>query len=154
MIIVGSQAILGSLPDPPPELVVSVEVDLYPRDAPEKADLITGSLGEMSMFDETFGYHADGVSPDTAVLPDSWISRLVPYQSENTGGVLALCLSPVDLAVSKLVAGRNKDLDYVRALLRHKIVTQDAIERLVPELSPEHRALVQTRLGSLGRIGG
>lgn len=106
------------------------------------------------MFDETFGYHADGVSPDTAVLPDSWISRLVPYQSENTGGVLALCLSPVDLAVSKLVAGRNKDLDYVRALLRHKIVTQDAIERLVPELSPEHRALVQTRLGSLGRIGG
>lgn len=146
MIVVGSQAILGSIPDPPPELVVSVEADLYPRDAPEKADLITGSLGELSLFDETFGYHADGVSPSTAVLPSSWSSRLVPYQSENTGGVLALCLSPVDIAISKLAAGREKDLDYVRALLRHGIVTRDEILALLIELTPVHRTLVQARL--------
>lgn len=43
MIVIGSQAILGTLADPPAELVVSREADIYPRDAPEKADLITGS---------------------------------------------------------------------------------------------------------------
>lgn len=149
MVVVGSQAILGSLEDPPPELVVSREADLYPRDAPEKADLITGSLGEFSLFDETFGYHADGVSPNTAVLPASWTTRLVSFQNENTGGVLALCLSPVDIAISKLVEGRKKDHDYVRALMHHKIVRAGEVRALLGELSPETGALVSHRLEAL-----
>src|SRR5205807_7298032 len=76
LIIIGSQAILGSFPDPPPELTVSQEADLYPADAPEKADLVDGSIGEKSPFHETFGYYAHGVAPETAVLPSNWKSRL------------------------------------------------------------------------------
>lgn len=75
MIVIGSQASLASLSLPPEELTDSAEADLYPRDAPEKSDLITGSLGEFSMFHETFGYHADGFSPTTAVLPKTWRER-------------------------------------------------------------------------------
>ena len=37
-----------------------------------KADLIDGSIGEASMFHETFGYYAQGVVERTAVLPDGW----------------------------------------------------------------------------------
>lgn len=68
-IVVGSQAILGKFPDAPRVLRQSMELDIYPRHRPELADLIEGSLGRYSQFDQTFGFHADGVSPTTATLP-------------------------------------------------------------------------------------
>ena len=49
-IIIGSQSILGSLPNPPVEFKLSMEADMYPRNAPEKADLIDGAIGEGSPF--------------------------------------------------------------------------------------------------------
>jgi hypothetical protein len=68
-IVIGSQAILGRFPDAPRVLRRSIEADLYPRYRPELSDLIEGSLGSHSQVDQTFGYWADGVSPDTASLP-------------------------------------------------------------------------------------
>lgn len=151
MIVIGSQAILASHPTPPEELAVSAEADLYPRDAPEKADLITGCLGEFSMFHETFGYHADGVSPTTAVLPHSWRERLVCLSNENTRGVTGLCLSAVDIAISKLAAGRDKDIQYVTALFHHGMVSSEEVSRLLEELKPQQRELIKTRLATIRR---
>jgi len=91
-IIIGSQSILGKFPDAPRSLRHSMELDLYPRDSPELADLISGSLGEFSAFHTTFDYYADGVSPSTATLPQGWQQRLIPFSSENTGGAVAHCL--------------------------------------------------------------
>ena len=51
-------------------LLVSLEADVYPRHYPERAELIEGSIGELSMFHETFGYYADGVGVHTATLLD------------------------------------------------------------------------------------
>jgi len=155
LIVIGSQAILGSYPDPPLELAFSVEVDIYPRDAPEKTDLITGSLGEFSLFHETFGYHADGVSPTTAILPPSWPDRLVPLSNENTRGVTGLCLSAVDIAISKLAAGREKDIRYVTVLIRNEIISHDSVEMLLQELEPQERMLVEAGLAAVaGRLKG
>jgi len=123
IVVIGSQAILGSHPDAPAELLRSMEVDLFPRDAPEKADLIDGSIGELSPFHATFGYYAHGVSRETATLPANWTTRLVRVESANTGGIVGWCLSPVDLAVSKLLAGRERDFEYVRSLLRSGLVS-------------------------------
>src|SRR5262249_30761303 len=72
IVVVGSQAILGRHPNAPPELCVSADVDLYPRNHPERADLVEGSIGELSPFHETYGYYAQAVGPDTAVLPGGW----------------------------------------------------------------------------------
>ena len=69
MVVVGSQAILLLLDEPPESLLVSREVDLYPALHPERADLIDGAIGMHSSFHETFGYFADGVGPETAVMP-------------------------------------------------------------------------------------
>ncbi len=146
LVIIGSQAILGSFPDAPPELTVSAEVDTYPLDAPEKADLIDGSVGEKSPFHETFGYYAHGVAPETAVLPTNWRSRLVPVQNENTRGVNGLCLSPGDLAISKLAAGREKDLEFVTAMLRHQMVTAGQIESLFGEVEAARVEQIRPRL--------
>src|SRR5205814_1503280 len=75
-IVVGSQAILGPFPDAPNELRQSMEADLYPRFRPSLSEMIEGSLGRYSQFNETFGYYADGVSPETATLPTGWEQRL------------------------------------------------------------------------------
>jgi hypothetical protein len=128
IVVIGSQAILGRYPDAPAELLVSADVDLYPRNHPERADLIDGSIGELSPFHETFGYYAQGVGERTAVLPDGWEDRLV---SVPTTAGLGLCLEPHDLVVSKYAAGREKDRDYVRAAIRHRLVTPQTLrERL------------------------
>jgi hypothetical protein len=59
LVVIGSQAILGEHPfDAPPEALRSREADLIPIDAPETSDVLTGTLGELSAFDEAYGYHA------------------------------------------------------------------------------------------------
>lgn len=68
IVVVGSQAILGQHPNAPASLLRSMEADVYPLNAPERADLIDGSIGEGSPFHETFGYYARGVGPRSAVL--------------------------------------------------------------------------------------
>ena len=127
LIILGSMAILGAYPDAPEELLISREVDTYPAAVPERADLIDGSIGELSPFYEQFGHYAHGVGPDTAVLPAGWKERLVAVSNENTGGITGLCLHPADLAISKMIAGREKDLDYVEILLKQGLVDEDEI---------------------------
>jgi len=119
IVIVGSQAVLGQFPSAPDELLVSADADLYPREHPERAELIEGSIGELSPFHETFGYYAHGVGERTAVLPEGWQARLVPVPS---GDALGLCLEVHDLVLSKYAAGREKDRDYVRSAIRHGLV--------------------------------
>lgn len=59
-----------------------------------RADLLDGSIGELSMFHETFGYYAQGVVETTVVLPSGWRERLVRFETPATNGVVAWCLEP------------------------------------------------------------
>src|SRR5665213_3191814 len=82
VLIIGSQAILGSYPEDqlPERATMSNEVDiaLLGDDASETlADLIDGQLGEWSDFDRDHGFYVQGVSVRTAYLPDGWQERLV-----------------------------------------------------------------------------
>lgn len=154
IVVIGSQALLASAPNAPAELLRSMEVDCYPLDDPAKADLIDGSIGELSPFHETFGYYAHGVGPETAALPAGWRSRVVRLESENTGGTTGWCISPADLAVSKLLAGREKDVAYVRTLLQAGLVDESAILALADELGREQRQLLGGKLQVCKRIPG
>jgi hypothetical protein len=58
IVVVGSQAILGQFPEAPASMRVSMEADLFPFNLPERADVIDGSIGELSPFHQTFGYYA------------------------------------------------------------------------------------------------
>lgn len=75
LIIIGSQSILGAHPNAPENLLVSAEVDVYPKNHPERADLIDGTIGESA--------------PDAAVLPDRWEVRLIPIKTPATRGATA-----------------------------------------------------------------
>ena len=145
-VIVGSQAIVASFPNAPAALLVSMEADIYPLDKPELADLVDGSIGEKSDFHNTFGYYARGVAPETAILPAGWQSRLVKLETPNTGGAVGWCLSPADIAISKLAAGREKDLDYVAVLLSSGCVRAEEVEALIPGLPEATAELVTARL--------
>ena len=99
-----------------------MEVDLAALEDPKgkKADLIDGAIGEASMFHATFGYYAQGVEAVTAVLPKGWRNRLVQFQTKGTRDVIAWCLEPHDLWISKMIAGRPKDLEFGQALVQRE----------------------------------
>ena len=142
-IVIGSQCILGPRPDAPRVLRQSLEADLYPRHRPELSEMIEGSLGRYSQFNQTFGYFADGVSPTTATLPPGWENRLVKISNENTGGAIGWCLEPHDLAFSKLAARREKDLTFVRELIRHEIAKENRLRSLI---ASSEDGVLRTRL--------
>ena len=130
-VVIGSQAVLGQFPQAPEALLVSIEADLYPRDAIDKSDLVDGAIGELSQFHETFGYYAHGVDETTATLPAGWRQRLIALRTDNTGGATGWCLDVHDLASSKLVAGRDRDRAYVRVLLQERMVEPAVLEQRV-----------------------
>lgn len=70
-VVIGSQAILGSDPNPPQELTVSAEADIYPLHRPELNERIEGAIGEFSEFHASFGFYAQGVDATTATLPQA-----------------------------------------------------------------------------------
>ncbi len=120
VLVIGSQAVHASMDEPlPEEALRSIEVDVAVIGDVDghRADLVDGSIGEASMFHETFGYYAQGVVVQTAVLPTGWKDRLVRFASPGTNGVVALCLELHDLWISKAIANRQKDIEFCRALL-------------------------------------
>jgi len=141
IVVVGSQAIHASVPRPPKVCLLSEEADLYPPAHPELADLIDGTIGEGSPFHERHGYYAQGVGPDTAVLPAKWKERSIKVQGELTEGKVAIFPSLPDLMLSKYVANRPKDLDFNAAILDAGLVRpSDLLERL-PELKCDARVI-------------
>ena len=146
--VIGSQAVLGQFPNADPGLLVSVEADVYPRNRPERSDLIDGSIGEGSPFEREFGYYAHGIDSSTAVLPSGWEERLILVSSPNTRDVRGWCLEVHDLAISKLVAGREKDFDFARILARTGLVQRPLLQERLRSTSvePEVRRLVEARI--------
>ena len=134
--IFGSQAILGEFPDAPESLRSSVEVDVQPKNHPEKVDLIDGALGELSMFHETHGFYVHGVSLESTKLPGGWEKRVKRVRQESTtGDNIGWCLEVHDLAASKLVAFRDKDRDFVRVLLVEGMIDENILLLRMKELS-------------------
>lgn len=144
ILILGSQSILGSATNLSAKLLLSSEADVYPLKAPDKMELINGSIGEISKFHETFGYYAHGIPPAACPLPSGWEKRLNPIRNENTNGITGLCLNTYDLASSKLAAGRPKDLDFVTEMLITGIITSPKLRASMVELQDlDHRLAAQ-----------
>lgn len=141
-LLIGSQAILGSGEFAHPMLIRSMEADLAVLDLPQEqaeaiADRISGAIGEGSMFNQTNGYFADGVEPTTARLAPGWEARTVSIRFDAYGRLReAKCLGATDLAVAKLLAGREKDHEFVSAMLDEGIVDRRDVQDLL-ETVPE-----------------
>ncbi len=137
-IIVGSQSLHGKGIEVD-RLLVSIEVDIYIPDNEKKTELLN-AIGEGSPFHETHGYYADPVDERTAILPKKWRGRLVNLSAGDTNGAKGLCLDPHDMAVSKYIAGRDKDLALLEALVANGLLGKDTLlKRLNDTLTDENR---------------
>lgn len=143
--IVGSQSLLGSVPYPEESFMVSMEADIYPLNAPELADKIEGAIGEGSLFHQMYGYYAQGVGPETAILPQGWLTRVCRVQNSNTGDRVGYCLDVRDLFLAKAAAGREKDREFCIALIQHGYVTMDQVLALVPTMPLDSKDLKSLR---------
>jgi hypothetical protein len=166
VIVVGSQAILGTYDESqlPAAATMSLEVDILPiaetnEETAKLADLIEGVAGEFSTFEELHGFSIDGVDLDTAVLPEGWRDRLVRVQNANTAApsgaprFTGWCLDKDDLCVAKLCALREKDRNFVAALLDAGLVDTETITArldLVPARWEPKTELARTWLDSRG----
>jgi hypothetical protein len=78
-----------------------------------------------------YGYYAQGVGPETAVLPGGWLDRVHRVQNAGTNGRVGYCLDVVDLFMSKAAAGRDKDREFCMALIQHSYVKPAELLQLV-----------------------
>lgn len=133
-VVIGSQAVLVQHPKAPVDMLVSNEVDLYPLHAPALADVIEGAIGRDSPFHREFHYYADGVGPETATFPEGWQRRAYKLKNDKTGGATAVCPEIHDIAAAKMLAGREKDLQWVQsgidAGLIDRQLLQDRLARI------------------------
>lgn len=156
-VVIGSQAILGSVDTPPAALLVSMEVDIYPMRLPEAAIQIDGSLGDGSLFHNSFGYYAHGVGPTTAKAPMGWQARLVrreiPMRVAGKRAAVAWCLEIHDLVLSKCAAGRDRDWIYADEALKAGLVDATILLARVADLPIDDKERDRVR-GHLEAIAG
>ena len=150
--LIGSQAVHACCGRPPAEVTLSQECDLYPKNRPETANRLDAELGRGSRFARRQGFYVDVVTPELATLPTGWERRLRPLRA---GAVTAFCLEVHDLAVSKLAAGRLKDLEFVGALFRLGLARPRTVRLRFQQLASERdrprlRARLRAVLDDLG----
>lgn len=118
---------------------VTREVDITVYD--ERLDtLVDGSIGELTMFDETYGYYAHGAGIDVATFPADWKARArnIPY--EFMGGRVTITVPhPHDTMIAKLAAGREKDFHFAAALLRLFPISRDDVCLLKEKAVEAHK---------------
>jgi hypothetical protein len=69
-------------------------------------------------------------------------------RNENTRGKTGWCLEPHDLVVSKTIAGREKDLQFLVGAARHRLVDRDRLLARLEEtdLDDARRSLAAARI--------
>ena len=146
--VFGSQAILGQYPDAPETLRQSAEADVAPVTATDMVDVIDVQLGELSSFHDAFGFYVHGLSIDAAVLPDGWQGRAIAVRNDNTRNHTGWCVEAHDLAVSKLVAFRDKDRDFARVLILENLISSGKLLLRLRQL-PDHPQVTEQLLESI-----
>lgn len=143
--VFGSQAILGQYPNANKSLCQSVEADIAPKNKPEHADAIDGAIGELSLFHQTHGFYVHGLPIEAATLPTGWKNRCIKLQNKNTNQCIGWCLEGHDLAISKLVAFREKDRAFVRTLVSEQFVNAITLVQRAEQLPVEITLQLQLR---------
>ncbi len=143
-IIVGSQAIHAVAENLPEIAQKSIECDfLMAGGKSEIRAAINKKLGVFSNFQLEHGYYADALGLATVVLPTDWEKRLQPLLDDK-GETVAYCAEIHDIAVSKLIAGREKDFRFLKdAFLLEIISTAEFVVRVrLVETMPQSAVLI------------
>lgn len=147
IVILGSTAVLSQFPEVPEKIIHSIEADIFPRNKPEMAAVIDGCIGELSPFHNTYGYYAHGVGPETALnLPGGWEKRLIPINNDNTRGITGWAVEIHDLVLGKYVSGREKDLEFNKAVFGLGLVFPKKLQERLESLEVSEAMKDQIRM--------
>lgn len=155
-VIIGSQAIYGTLSDVGIEVVVrSNDVDLYPAQGYGATNLVYEELmlhlGQDSDYHVTTNVYIEAVRQNLARLPADWRDRAVTevVGTAQVGGndreVVAIFPEIHDLTVSKLAIRREKDLEFLAGVVD---------SGLVDEVTLRERYLQTPRVTNERRVDG
>ena len=116
-LVLGSASLLASFPElseASSPLASTYDADLCPQPFDElTGTMLEEALGDQHSYYQRHGYHAD-ILKDTILdtLPSGWQDRVVTVPDCPK----ASALDPHDLAAVKLLVGRPKDLNLLKAL--------------------------------------
>ncbi len=121
-IIVGSQAVHLVTNFPPDIVQQSIECDfLFTSGKSEIRAEVNKKFGVFSQFQIEHGFYADALGLATVILPIGWQERLQSLRNNNDE-IIAYVADITDVAVSKLIAGREKDFIFINDLLLQEIL--------------------------------
>lgn len=96
--------------------------------------MIDGCIGECSSFDNSFDIYAHACGVETPVFPNNWEDRA---KNIELNGVLLLIPSMEDIAISKYIANREKDREFIRKMWREQLLDYETICNLTNLLPME-----------------
>jgi len=125
VVVIGSQAVLATLPQAPFTARTSVEIDAYPGNAEEweaqhgteASEVVNALFGYRSTFHETHGFYIDGVDDSTASLPPDWRERQTVRVVDCYGRAVRIVTPELhDIVASKLCRLDPKDERFTTVL--------------------------------------
>ena len=145
LIVIGSASLLATFPDLGDDsgpLTTTFGADLCPQPFDETTALMLHeALGESGAFHLRNGYHADVLRDSIfETLPPGWRERLVPVPGNNG----AIALDPHDLAATKLLVGRDKDIALVRHLSQTARLSRELTEQRLDAIPKAERLILRT----------
>jgi hypothetical protein len=143
VIVLGSASLLASFPelgDGAEPLAATYDADLCPQPFDENTALmIHEALGESGAFHLRHGYHVDVLRDSIFdTLPHGWRERLVPVPGCDG----ASALEPHDLAATKLLVGRAKDIALVRHLGITERLSRSTVEQRLDSIPKAERLII------------
>lgn len=148
--VIGSSAILAIFESPTDFFLSrSNEADLVTLSGdPALADRISVLIGELSHFHDNHDVYADGCTFDTPVFaPAGWRDRAIPVRYDDIG-VTARFMELHDLVLSKIGAGRPKDLEFCSALAKTQYINREELAERIPMIpcTDSERASLAARI--------
>ncbi len=138
--VIGSQAIHGTIEDPEIEVVLrSDDVDVYPRggwpDSNAMYEELMLQLGQDSDFHIKTDNYIEAVSATLARFPDGWEGRAIQKsvgtftKNGEVHRVNAIFPEIHDLTVAKLVVPvhRDKDVEFMESVVKLGLVDRDVL---------------------------
>jgi hypothetical protein len=129
---------------------MSIEVDILPmaetkEETARLAGMIEGVAGEFSTFEQLHGFSITVSTLGPLHSPKAGASD-VKVQNTNTAapagepGFTGWCLDKEDLCAAKLIAFREKDLNFVAALLDARLVEREDLIRRLETVAETYKA--------------
>ncbi len=145
VVVLGSASLLVSFPrlgDAGMPLETTFDADLCPEPADELVGrMLERALGEDGPFRERHGYHIDVLRTSIfETLPDGWRGRVIPVPD----CLSAVALDPHDLAATKLLVGRQKDLALLQQLVSLGLLDADTTQARLSLIRRDEKQIVRS----------